>query len=206
MILPWIAAYSSNDGSLATGYKACRTRIVCDNTMEASIREAGQALFKIKHTSGSTSEVKIMEVREAIGLIVSMSESTVKEIDELQNTSFSDSEFEKLCDVVLDAEAKKTKASNTIVAKKKGQLGHLWTHDIRVCPFKGTAWGATQAFNTFYAHYRSAKNVNGVLAKRQGLNLIEGKTGREDAFVLTCIDNILNPQPAPEAPELVAAA
>ena len=183
---PWLAAATSLDGSLATIYKRCVTDIVCDNTRDAALGEEGQQ-FKLKHTRYST--LKLADARQALQIIFDAGEAFQVEIDRLCATTVSEAQWAKVLDALhpLPEEAGR---AYSIAENKRLQLASLWTADPRVEPWRGTAWGVSQAFNTFNQHLATVKGANRV--ERSYTNLLSGQTGQADLKVLDVLGAILD--------------
>ena len=90
---PNLLAVASFDGSLATTYKRVVTNVVCDNTMNAGLREQGQQ-FKVKSTRHSMG--RLADAREALGIVHTIADDVAAEVKELCAQDFTDRQFEKL--------------------------------------------------------------------------------------------------------------
>ena len=181
----FVAAYSSLDSSWATGYQCSDVRIVCDNTARLSQLTGGEYI-KFKHTTNSTSSFNELKVAEALGLITGAQKRLAEMADRMMHTPFGDLKFEKLCDVIVPEAGKDaSKATATGRDNYRQRLSGLWTNDLRVAPYRGTEWGAFQAFNTFEHHYRTMRKlVDGKRFERQAINLVTGDTDKADKAAL----------------------
>lgn len=147
---PWMNAFGSVNGKYASTYKTGKTIVVCDNTMNAAAREDSPAV-KIKSTAKSLS--KLGDVRKHLGIkFKAMADEFSEEIHKLCSTDFSDRQFESLvAQLAPIAEDAKPKGV-TMAHNKRDKLWELWGEDERVSPWRGTAWGAVQADNTYRLH------------------------------------------------------
>lgn len=184
-VVPFLTAFSSMDSSLATGYKPARVRVVCRNTQAAAYGDKAFPMLKYKHTKNS--KVRAEAAREVLGLVFQMEDAIAEEMDQMMHTSFGDDQFAQLMDVFRPVPEEDGR-SKTIANKARGQLLTLWEYDMRVAPFRGTVWGATQAFNTFGHHYATVQNMD--RDSRQALNLIKGETEKDDRLVLAAVGAI----------------
>lgn len=178
-------AASSFNGSLATTYKRTVQETVCDNTMGIALAEKGQQV-KIKSTKNSL--VKIGDAREALHLIHSAQEDFAREVGILCKTKLTDHQFEEFIDLVApmpDASSLKTTHALTTAEKKRDTIWRLWRNDERVAPWRGTAFGALQAMNTYAHHEMGARGQS--KAERNMLNAVNGKTETADAANLEMI-------------------
>lgn len=194
-ILPWLAAHSSLDSSWATGIKACRTRLVCDNTGRMIMGE-GNPTYKIKHTKNS--KLRIAEAREVIGIMFESIDDMAAEIDRLQNTTLTDPQFGMVVDRTvpitddkgnpLDGRAK------TIAESKRETLARLWVQDPRVAPFRGTVWGAVQAHNTAVTHEFTVRGASAGISRtdRQAINTVNGRIDTVDAETIKAINEVFD--------------
>jgi phage/plasmid-like protein (TIGR03299 family) len=166
-------AASSFNGSLATTYKRTVQETVCDNTMFIALGEKGQQV-KIKSTKNSLD--RIVDAREALNLIHSAQDDFAAEVKTLVGTKLTDHQFENFIDLVApmpDASKLKTTHAITTAEKKRDTIWRLWRNDDRVAPWRGTAFGALQAMNT-YAHHEVGTRGQ-TKAERNMLNAVTGK-------------------------------
>lgn len=178
--LPNLLATTSFDGSLATTYKKTRQDTVCDNTRDAALEGEGEH-FKVRHSKWSG--YKIGNAREALAIIHTMTEDFIKEIAELTAWKVSDADFEKHTQLMIPIDDEKSKAGITKAMNKRGEIINLYRNDLRVAPWNGTAYGVSQAYNTWRHHYATVKK--GVpRAVRNMENVVTGKMGNEDKQVL----------------------
>lgn len=181
---PYLLAYSSFDGSLSTNYSEKITNVVCDNTLNAAIREQGRN-FKVKHTRHS--QLRIMEAREALGILFNLEDTFQKEVAELTSWKVSDKEFEKFLDFVIPIpeipEDRERTRSNTVAEKKRDEIMALYKNDERAAPWTGTAFGVLQAFNTWNHHFAQVRGgVPRVVRNME--NAISQKFARSDREIL----------------------
>lgn len=176
---PNLVAATSFDGSLATTYKRTATAVVCDNTLTAGLTGMGE-MFKAKHTRNSG--YRIGDARDALAIVYNIADEFSKEVALLTSTKMTDAQFEQVVDMIAplpDADAgHKTTRGNTIAEGKRDELWRLWRNDERVNPWRFTAFGAYQAYNTFQHHSLAVRG--GTMAERNMLNMVTGKTEAND--------------------------
>jgi hypothetical protein len=73
-------------------------------------------------------------------------------------------------------------AGLTRAGNKQDRMRDLWTADPRVRPWKNTALGVVQAFNTFNHH---VKGTDKTRAERNMLSALNGKTATDDGAVMS---------------------
>jgi len=185
---PNLLACTSFDGSLATTYKRVVTRVVCDNTAEAARAEDGQE-FKLKHTKYSG--YKIHDARQALSIVHSMAEDFAAEVAKLTATKVSDEQFLKHLQFMVPINDEMAKVGITKAENKRAEIINLYNHDDRVAPWRGTAFGITQAYNTWDLHYKTVKK--GVAREIRNMeNLVTGKQANDDALVLKVLADVVS--------------
>lgn len=183
---PNLLACTSFDGSLATTYKRVITRVVCDNTAEAALGEDGQQ-FKVRHTKWSG--MKIVDAREALHVVHSMSDEFAAEVARLTAWKVSDAEFAKVMEIIVPINDDLAKIGITKAEKKRAEVINLWHNDNRVAPWKNTAFGVAQTYNTWNQHFATVRK--GVPREVRNMeNLVTGKTGNADRNVLEVLASV----------------
>jgi phage/plasmid-like protein (TIGR03299 family) len=186
---PRLLGGTSFDGTIATFWKRVFGIVVCDNTMEAARGERG-AVYKIKHTRNSG--FKLKDARDALGLIAQATDEFDAQIAALCATEVTAKQWDaflaELAPTTKDGEAL-TGRSLTMARKKQDELHGLWTHDGRVSPWKGTAFGVMQAVSTWSHHMQTVRGAE--RAERNMLNAITGQTAKADNDTLDLLGGIL---------------
>lgn len=187
--------WTSFDGSLATGYGRHFNIVVCDNTREmahADAKRSGQ-IVRVKHSKYSN--LKLQDARETLQIVHSMNEEFAKEVADLCSWTITDADFEKLLNQVTpevekkESNSKGQKRSATLRDKKREEIITLYRQDERCAPWRGTAFGALQAFNTWNHHYATVRGGKPVQIRNQE-NAIAGRTAQADNEVLTILADI----------------
>lgn len=186
---PHLSAATSLDGSLASTYQTGSQVIVCDNTLAAALSEKDSARIKVKHSRHSMG--RVMEVREALQIVHTISEEFAAQVAALSKIEVSDKDWAKFLTAHFGDkdDARLSDRSRTIAARKHTELTTLWQHDERVAPWKGTAWGVLQAVNTHGHHVATVKRTNRV--ERNMLNAITGKTAQADRSAVSTLLDVL---------------
>lgn len=183
---PHILCKTSHDGTLATTYGRSITNTVCDNTMAIASTEHGGQRIRIRHTSRS--EARLQDARKALGIVHQMSDEFAAEVAALCGQKMTDQQFDSYLELLFPTADKEDGPGKTIAVNKQATLRHLWNEDERVAPWKGTAFGAFQAFNTATQHeFR-------VMGSREGRNLtnkIYGFDAKTDAKGLEVLEAVL---------------
>lgn len=184
---PHLLACTSHDGSLATTYKRTVTNVVCDNTMGAALRGAGQVI-KVKHSKGSRQgRLEVLSAKQALDMVQVLADEFTQQVQQLCQVSVSEAQWQDF----LRAHAPDTgsKRSRTIAGNRRTELHRLWQFDNRVSPWRGTAWGVLQAVNTYEHHHGTVRG-----ASRPERNLSRAVTDHADTLdsaTLSTLDTVL---------------
>lgn len=182
-IRPHLLACTSHDGTLATTFQLVSTVVVCDNTLAGALGESTPQ-HKIRHSKNSVG--KLQTVRDALNIVHEYTDELTAELERLATQHITDQEFslivERLVPTAQDIELRpkaQTRAEN-----KRDLLHHLYLHDARVEPWKGTALGAFQAWSTYQHHFAGSDRTRVSRNMLAGLN---GKAEAHDQFALNAI-------------------
>lgn len=181
---PFLTAATSHDGSMATSYVRGITRVVCDNSLSAALRRA-DASFKVRHSTNSLS--KIGAARDALGIIHQVAEDFEAEMNALTAQVVTDAQWKDFV-TAFTATKSDSKRSQNMAQAKAGELHRLWNHDVRVAPWKNSAYGVVMAVNTHGQHLRTVKGME--RAERNQLNAINGTTFKEDQAALDLLATV----------------
>lgn len=185
---PNLLACTSFDGSLSTTYKRTVQLTVCDNTMSAALSEDGQEV-KVRHSKYSTARLE--SARDALAIVHDTAEAFTEEIARLCAQEVTALEWERVLGALIPTDNTVTSSrANTIAANKREEIVSLYEHDRRVSPWKGTAFGVLQAFNT-YNHHVMATRGDTIRAERNMLNAINGTTETADKLVIDTLGKVL---------------
>ena len=185
-IRPWIAAYSSLDGSMATTFKSGVTRIVCDNTFNMFKAEGGK-VYRYKNTANSS--LKVATAREALDLLEKVSEGFFAEIDRMLAVEFSATQWQNTLDILIPVPEEEGKGRTRSLNRHEA-LTDFYTHDSRVNSFVGTQWGAFQAFSTHEQHATTVRKGESEY-QRNTRKMLNGQFTEFDMRVLGAMDTVL---------------
>lgn len=180
---PLLLGSTSHNGSLATTFGRKINHTVCDNTLEANLRDTTQSI-KIKHSRYS--HLRLNDARQALAIIEQTAADFSAEVAELCSWSVSQTEWSALKDALVPVDAEQmTKKAVTMATTKRDQLESLWTVDERVAPWAGTAFGVLQAYNTYNQHIKAVRLTG--RGERNQLDVLEGNSGKADAAVIEAL-------------------
>jgi phage/plasmid-like protein (TIGR03299 family) len=183
---PNLFGVTSYDGSLKTRFKRAATNIVCDNTMNLALTEAGQEIA-IKHSKNSA--LKLDAARQALNLVYETADDFTAEVKRLCATTVTDRQWGAFLDAHAPVPEEKGRA-RTLAEKKRDSLTRLWNNDDRVAPWRNTAYGAVQAVNTYTHHEQTVRNVE--RAERNMLRAITGGVDKLDHDTLHTLSTVLD--------------
>lgn len=187
---PNLLATTSFDGSIATTFKRTVTDVVCDNTRECALAEPGQE-FKVKHSRHSNA--RLTDARDALALIHTMAEEFAAEVASLCATKITPSQWDRFLELFVpqvDAQGQPlTGRAFTSSTNKRATLNRLYTTDLRVAPWTGTAHGVLQAVNTYEHHEGIVRGTP--RAERNMLRTITGDYGQLDRSTWATLQSVL---------------
>ena len=182
---PNILATTSLNRTVATTYKRTAQLVVCDNTYWGAMGERGET-YKRRHTRNSGGKMEMDRAREALGLIVATVDDMERELQRLTEIEVTREEFDTIVKELTKPKDPESKSGQTHAEKKRDQLTALYTSDPRVEPWSGTAFGVTQAVNTWNHHVKATHGATN-RAERNMHDAIVGNTSAEDHNVWNMI-------------------
>jgi phage/plasmid-like protein (TIGR03299 family) len=195
---PNLLAATSLDGSIATTYARCVQLVVCDNTRDYALREKGQKT-KIRHSSGSLSEATLARARAELNLaaIEQVTAAFTAQVAREAATPVTGRQFGAVLELLVPVDPESSKRSQTMAENKREQITQLYRVDPRVAPWKDTAFGVLQAFNTWSHHEQGGlpgtteTEKRAARADRNAWRAISGETGSEDGKVADALRLVL---------------
>lgn len=183
-----LTATTSHDGTSASTYLTGDHIAVCDNTLTGAIMGAATKL-RFKHTKNSMDKMAL--ARETLEIVFEHQDETDQAIERLMNTTISDGQFWELVNTAFPKkpEGEVSKAGATKLDAVHGKFGTLWHFDNRVTPWKGTAWGAMMAFNTYRQWESPLRGVD--RPERNMLSVLNGDAAKADDATVEMIDKLL---------------
>jgi phage/plasmid-like protein (TIGR03299 family) len=187
---PNLLATTSFDGSISTTFKRTITDTVCDNTREMALGEKGQQ-YKVKHSRYS--KLKFTEARTALAMVHTLADEFAAEVAQLCEIEVSRQQWADFLDAhvppVDEKGARLAGRSLTIADNKRSALQRLYTHDLRVAPWAGTAHGVLQAVNTYEHHDNTVRGTS--RAERNMLRTVTGEFGNIDRSTWATLQKVL---------------
>lgn len=202
---PLLLATTSLDGTIATTYKRTVILAVCDNTRAAALSGTGEE-FKVKHTKNS--ELRLMDSREALGIVHTMADDYKAELEKLLAQKVTAKQWNKFLDApgIITKEggipkedfARRdngevvvlNKKQITMAERRRDALIYTYNHDERVAPWKGTAFGVVQAINT-HDHHESRVNQGTIRLERNMERAAKGYYDKLDRDAYRTLQTVL---------------
>lgn len=195
---PTVTLLDSYNGQFKYGVYYYRIIVVCDNGLLATQQRADLSYAR-KHTS----RISLDEARRALKVMYKANDAFEAELEELAGIKVNDNQFTQVLDTIVpipDPEVKVTDGGTTVknqrsitnAENKQGELRALYYTDPRCEPWKGTALGVFQTFNTWNNHFsrmRGTRNEEGevvqpVRVEKNMIRVVRGQQLKDDSMVL----------------------
>jgi phage/plasmid-like protein (TIGR03299 family) len=182
---PFVTAATSLDGSLATVYQSGSQLVVCDNTLSAALASKSDR-FKIRHSSLSLG--KISDARDALSIVYQVADNFSAQIEALTSQVVTDKQWADFVKAYTEPSTESSWATS-IAQGKASELDNLWSNDVRVAPWAGSAFGVVQAVNTFTHHFQTVRNTSRV--DRNMERVVTGGVDKLDRATLALLDSVM---------------
>lgn len=168
----------THDGTGRVRVMPTLVRVVCGNTLRWALNSA-RSQWTMSHTSGM--ERRVAEARETLKLTWKYMDEFEREIEKLQAQVVTDLEFEKIVfDLNADPEpgkdGKVSERAKTFAADRRATLRKAWERSPEVGEFRGTGWGAVQAFSTVDLWTGRVHGGEEKRMERQAARILSGDT------------------------------
>jgi hypothetical protein len=106
-------------------------------------------------------------------------------------------EFRQVLEVMVPIADNATKRTRSNGISKRQALTQLWDYDPRVAPWKNSAFGVVQAFNTWHHHEQNGLSGDThdarrhARADRNALRAITGETEKNDAEIMRVLADLV---------------
>lgn len=158
VIDPYVVARTSHNGEFLTGLRSCMFRVVCRNTLNASMLGKAQLDFSCKHTLGREDQIA-KGTKDAVAFVNDV-RNFEAEARAMIEATVTDMEFRALVETVLPYKGD-TELQRSKVDTQRAAVAGIWSGDERVGGYKGTAWGAFQAVSTWEQWVQPGKDLDG---------------------------------------------
>ena len=187
-----LLAATSHDSKLATTYKMVNTIVVCDNTLDHALYNEGGKKHSVRHTMNS--ELRLPDVREALNLMIASDQDIVKFVDSLADVTVTEAQWQEIVERLVAIPSDSLPRVKARLENKRNEIDELWRTDYRCAPWKGSALGVFQVFNTYRFHF-AGPSASGAPNLEQRFNrnmqsVISNKALVEDRNLLQVISSV----------------
>lgn len=146
----YILVTSSHDGSSKFTAYPTPVRVVCQNTMLASMRRVKDSVkFDVRHTESA--EEKIAQAGEVVERSLEYFGELETVFVEMLNSEYSIDDFDRLLKNVLYPLDPEEEERSDQMQQRISDIKHLFTNS----DFSGTAWGAYNAVTEYVDHHKN---------------------------------------------------
>ncbi len=188
-----LLAATSHDSKIASTYKMVNTIVVCDNTLDYALYGEGGAKYRVRHSPNSF--LRIPEVRETLNLMIESDKGVVEFVDSLADITVTESQWQEIVSQLVDIPKDSLPRVRARLENKRLVMDDLWRTDPRCAPWRGSALGAFQVFNTYRHHLAaSSTKANSSLEERFNRNManvISDKALTDDQELLRVIESVV---------------
>lgn len=165
----YLLVHTSHDGSVAVQASVTPVRVVCQNTLNAALKNVKQS-YKIRHTQSV--DGRIAAAREALGLAHTYLDKFELEAQALIQTELTKAQFDKIVELAYPKPDKDVKGAMTKWQNKVDLLNEIFVSDTNA-NINDTAWGAYNTLTERLDWYRSARggNTENLMAAASGFDL-----------------------------------
>jgi len=160
LIKPYILLVNSFDGSTALRMVPTTIRVVCQNTLNLALREAGSEGIAIRHRPSL--EDRVREAREKLGIIAARFDAFDAELHAMLDEELSGRQvaryFEKILPAPTADMSEREKANRA--ATLDSFRGNFENATNTLPGVRGTAWAAYNAVSEWADHQRKVRGAN----------------------------------------------
>ena len=152
-IAPFLMLSTSYDMSTPTIAKLVATRVVCNNTIQMALNEAGKRQIRIPHST----EFRADEVRAGLEISLDAFDVFKQQALQLSNTQFAQSDMDRFLLKLLQPAV--GEIDGDVIRKSKGYASIMGLFEggqlgSKQDASKNTAWGALNAVTQFIDHVK----------------------------------------------------
>jgi phage/plasmid-like protein (TIGR03299 family) len=148
---------NSHDGTTALRMLFTPVRVVCQNTLNLSLRRGLGEGVSIRHTSSAT--LRIDEARRALGIANAYFEDFATTADQLVRSKYHDRQMGELAETLFPTIEDQPSAR---ILKTRENVISLFAHGKGHGAIRGTAWAALNAVAEYADHHRVIRAANEV--------------------------------------------
>ena len=154
---------TGHDGSLAHSYRICMTRVVCQNTLSAALREKSRASLTIRHTKNAMG--RLNNAREALDNIADDVRSMEDKLNFLASRKMTRDAVVTIMDRLFP-KTKKEQSDDTVIEESSTRRENILADVLKLYEMndgnaypeqRGTAYSLLNAITNYTDHDRSSK-------------------------------------------------
>lgn len=154
-IVPYLLLTTTHDGSGTTTCRLTTVRVVCNNTLRASLGESGVAEVRVRHTTHL--HTKIDQAQEILGFAQAGVAAFAAQMDAMVNSQMNTEAWDAFMEKMLPGESTRT-------GNLREQLTGLFEDSPvseGLAAIAGTRYAALQAVTNYTTHGRATRIVDG---------------------------------------------
>lgn len=192
--VPYLCVSTTHDASGSIRADLTLMRAECQNSLRWAIRNP-HLLDKLKalgitdpkpswtHRHSTNVKDKAAKAREMLGFAVDFLDAYQAEIEEMMSKVVSESQFDRLVKGLLPDDDTETDRQKAKLAEKRDKVHALYGSPLDGGKFKGTGWGAFQAFSSFDLWGSDLRGGETTRPARQIVRLLDGTVERRTTTV-----------------------
>ena len=184
---PFLTATTSLDGSTSTTYLTGAQVVVCDNTLQAAMRDKDASKLRIRHTTRS--ELRVDDARAALDLLEATKVGFEEHVRNQCNIRVTDETWQRFLRAHFPLKNEHRFKQHRQFDRRRA-IDALWTSDDRVAPWRGTAYGVIAAVNT-YEHHLATGSSERSRAERNAHRAMTGRFDHIDARTLKTLTSVM---------------
>lgn len=153
----YIAAFNSHDGSSAFRIVVTPVRVVCANTLRASLRDA-KSSYTVRHTSGARG--RIAQARQALGLTFKYAEEFEKAAQRMLDVEMSTPALRSVVNELWPVSGADSSRKKTNQDIRWGTIRKLFEQADTQAGIRGTAWAGYNAITEYANHVAPARGAS----------------------------------------------
>lgn len=182
---PFLTATSSLDGTSSTTYLTGAQVVVCDNTLNAALKDTDAARLRIRHTKNSA--LHIDDARQALDLLDVTRQRFTDQLRAQCATTVSDADWHRFLETHFPLKNPERFKHHPNL-RARDAVDELWRRDHRVSPWKNTAYGVVAAINTYQHHVAPGRRTDPL--SRAERNALRATSGGFDAIDQMTLANL----------------
>lgn len=155
-ILPYLLLTTGYDGQTATIGKFTTTRVVCNNTLTASLNNTRESRVRVGHRSNFDAKA----MKDQLGMSVDVFDSFRQAAETLTKMKIDAAKSKQFIDKILNI----NEESRDIDIATAGYIQNMFTSNNFIGAgmesATGTAWGLLNCFTEFADHHKMFKDAN----------------------------------------------